>query len=173
MRKPDLLVATYLAAVVLANLLVSRFGPPVAALNAFLFIGLDLSTRDRLHALWRGRALWPRMLVLVSVGGLLSLLLGGALRFALASCVAFVLAGITDTVIFGALRRQPWLRRANGSNLVAAAVDSYFFPLLAFGWPLPWGVVLGQFIAKVLGGALWTLLLQRCLRQSGLNQAHR
>jgi uncharacterized PurR-regulated membrane protein YhhQ (DUF165 family) len=47
----------------------------------------------------------------------------------------------------------------DGSNLVAALVDSFCFPLIAFGWPLPWGAVLGQFIAKVLGGVIWAWLL--------------
>lgn len=51
------------------------------------------------------------------------------------------------------------LQRINGSNLIAAAVDSLCFPLLAFGWPLLWQVVLGQFLAKLLGGAVWAWLL--------------
>ncbi|NTU84155.1 MAG: VUT family protein, partial [Chloroflexales bacterium] len=86
-------------------------------------------------------------------------LLGGAGRVALASCLAFILAGIADTVGYRLLQRQPRLRRINGSNLVAALVDSLCFPLVAFGWPVLWGVVLGQLIAKVLGGALWAWLL--------------
>jgi queuosine precursor transporter len=158
-RHPNLLVAAYLAAIVLANLLVSRLGPPAAVANAFLLIGLDLSARDRLHEQWRGRFLWPRMFTLIAAGGLLSLLLGGAGRIALASCLAFIFTGISDAAAYHALRRLPWLQRANGSNLVAAAIDSLCFPLLAFGWPLLWGVVLGQFVAKLAGGALWSFLL--------------
>lgn len=167
MRHANLLVATYLVAVVLANLLVSRFGPPVAMLNAFLFIGLDVSTRDQLHELWGGRRLWPRMLLLVSVGGLLSLLLGGAGRVALASCLAFVLAGAADAVVYHLLRQRPWLWRANGSNLVSAAIDSLCFPLIAFGWPVIWAVVLGQLLAKIAGGALWAWVL----RETALRKA--
>ena len=48
----------------------------------------------------------------------------------------------------------------NGSNIVGAAADSLIFPTLAFGAFLPW-VVLGQFVAKVAGGALWALVLAR------------
>lgn len=155
------LVAVYLTAIVAANLLVSHFGPSAAIANAFLFIGLDLSTRDQLHEQWHGRDLWPRMLALVVAGGLLSLLLGGSGRIALASCLAFILAGIADTLSYRRLHRLPRLWRMNGSNVVAAALDSLCFPLLAFGWPPLWGVVLGQFSAKLLGGALWALVLSR------------
>jgi len=158
-RFPSRLVFVYLAATAVANLLVSRYGPSVTVFNAVVLIGLDLSTRDQLHEQWQGRALWPRMLALVGAGGLLSLLLGGSGRIALASCLAFILAGIADTACYRLLHRQPHLRRVNGSNLVAATVDSLCFPLLAFGWPVLWGVVLGQLIAKVLGGALWAWLL--------------
>jgi queuosine precursor transporter len=102
-RLPDPLVLLYLTAIATANLLVSRYGPPIAVLNAFLFIGLDLSSRDRLHERWKGRALWPRMLLLITVGGLISLLLGGSEHVALASCLAFILAGIADTAVYRAL----------------------------------------------------------------------
>jgi hypothetical protein len=163
-RFPNALVLAYLGAIIAANLLVSCFGPSIAALNAFLFIGLDLSTRDRLHALWQDRALWPHMLALVAGGGLLSLLLGGASRVALASCLAFVLAGIADTAVYHILRQHSWQWRANGSNLVAAAVDSLCFLLLAFGWPMLWSVILSQLFAKVAGGTFWATLLRHASR---------
>lgn len=161
MRLPDPMVVAYLAAAAVANILISRYGPSIAILNAFLFIGLDLSARDHLDARWQGRALWPRMLLLIGAGGLLSLLLGGSGRIALGSCIAFVLAGLTDSVMFRALHRCSWLQRVNRSNLAGAAVDSLCFPLLAFGWPVLWAVVLGQFVAKVAGGAAWSWLLTR------------
>jgi hypothetical protein len=169
----NLLVFLYLTAIIVANLLVSRFSPSVSVLNAFLFIGLDLSTRDRLHEQWQRQALWPRMLGLIVTGGLLSLLLGGSGRIALASCLAFILAGIADTASYRLLHRQPRLWRVNGSNLVAAMVDSLSFPLVAFGWPLLWSVVLGQFIAKVAGGALWAWVLeqQRQDRERSISEA--
>jgi hypothetical protein len=72
------MIILYLAAIVAANLSVAHFGPSVAVLNAFLFIGLDLTTRDALHERWRGRNLtqvaslslhlwhlqWPPVLIL-------------------------------------------------------------------------------------------------------------
>lgn len=36
-----ILIALYLAAIVLANLSVAYFGPAVSIVNSFLFIGLD------------------------------------------------------------------------------------------------------------------------------------
>jgi hypothetical protein len=49
------LIIGYLAAIMAANLLVVQFGPSIAIVSAFLFIGLDLTTRDYLHEAWRGR----------------------------------------------------------------------------------------------------------------------
>jgi queuosine precursor transporter len=157
--RPSRLVAVYLLAIVAANLLVSHLGPGVTVINAFVFVGLDLSTRDRLHERWQGRFLWARMLGLIAAGGLLALLLGGSGRVALASSLAFIAASVADTVTYLALGRYGRLARMNGSNLVSAAVDSLCFPLLAFGWPVSGPLVLGQLIAKVGGGAIWALLL--------------
>jgi hypothetical protein len=51
-RIPTLaLVGAYLAAIVAANLLVAH-DPSWVYVNGFLFIGLDLTTRDVLHDRW-------------------------------------------------------------------------------------------------------------------------
>lgn len=161
--RPDPLVLGYLLAIVAANLFASRFGPGVTVFNAFLFIGLDLSTRDQLHARWQGRQLWARMVLLISSDGLLAFVLGGSGRIALASSIAFVAAGIADTAVYRALGDRSWPWRVNGSNLAGAVVDSLCFPLIAFGPPVLWSVILGQFVAKLAGGALWALLLHHSL----------
>jgi uncharacterized PurR-regulated membrane protein YhhQ (DUF165 family) len=57
------------------------------------------------------------------------------------------------------LRHRRWSIKVNGSNVVSAAADSLIFPTLAFGALLPW-IVLGQFVAKVAGGALWSIVLR-------------
>lgn len=151
-------VLLYLAAIVAANLLVVRFGPSVAIANAFLFIGLDLTVRDRLHEAWQGRQLWGKMLLLIGTGSALSWFLNReAAAIALASFVAFSGAGVADTVVYQLLGKRSRLLKINGSNVVSAGVDSILFPLLAFGWPLLWGVMIGQFIAKVGGGFVWSL----------------
>ena len=65
-------VILYLVAIVLANLSVAHFGPSAAVVNAFIFIGLDLTTRDELHERWHGRNLWLKMACLIAAGSLLS-----------------------------------------------------------------------------------------------------
>lgn len=155
-----MLVILYLAAIVAANLSVAAFGPTVTIVNAFLFIGLDLTTRDALHERWEGNALWWRMLTLIATGSLLSAALNWqAANIALASFVAFLASGITDTAVYRLLGDRTRLFRINGSNVVSAAVDSAIFPALAFGLPLLIPIMLGQFVAKVAGGFVWSVIL--------------
>lgn len=156
------MIALYLVAIVLANLSVATFGPDVTIVNAFIWIGLDLTTRDALHERWHGQHLRRNMALLILAGSALSALLNAnALPIAIASCIAFAGAGLADTLVYTALGEHSRAVRINGSNVVSAAVDSLLFPLLAFGWPLLWGIVLGQFVAKVFGGALWYMVLSR------------
>lgn len=155
-----LLVLVYLAAIVAANLIVAHFGPSATVVTSFLFIGLDITARDRLHESWRGQDLWLRMAALIAAGSLLSWLVNrDAGPIAIASFVAFAASGAADTLIYHALRHRAWAVKVNGSNIVSAAVDSLVFPTLAFGGFLP-PVVLGQFIAKVAGGAMWAAILR-------------
>ena len=154
------LVGLYLAAIVAANLTVAAFGPSLTIVNAFLFIGLDLTARDSLHQAWEGKNLWLKMAALIATGSMLSWLLNhNAGTIALASLVAFAASGIADAFTFYLLRGRAWWVKVNGSNIVSAAVDSLIFPTLAFGALLPL-IVLGQFVAKVAGGAIWSLLLR-------------
>ena len=156
-------VLLYLVAIVAANLLVAWLGPGATIANAFLFIGLDLTARDRLHEAWHKSGLVWKMGLLIATGSILSWILNhSAGQIALASFVAFGLAALTDTIAYSlAMRRGwSWIWRSNGSNLASAAIDSLVFPTLAFGGIMPW-VTLGQFAAKVLGGALWSVVLSR------------
>lgn len=155
-------ITMYLAAIILANLSVATFGPAVSILNAFLFIGLDLTARDKLHERWQGRGLVWKMLLLIAAGSVLSWILNrNAGTIALASFIAFASAASVDTLLYHLLRGRVYLVKVNGSNVASAAVDSLIFPALAFGFPLLWGIVIGQFFAKVAGGFLWSLVLQR------------
>ena len=153
-------------AIVLANLMVADLGPRVVIINAFLFIGLDLTARDHLHDTWKGNRLLPKMAVLIAAGSLLSWLLNrDAGRIALASFVAFAAAATVDAIVYHFLGKYPRWLRINGSNIPSAAVDSLLFPTLAFGVFL-WPIVLGQFLAKVLGGFVWSLLFRSLDRRS-------
>lgn len=161
-----MIVIAYLAAITAANLIISVYGPAMSVVTAFVLIGFDLVARDALHERWRGAWLWPRMLALIAAGGALSYALNaGAGRIAVASCVAFVLAGVVDAVAYQALRARGWFVRANGSNIPSALVDSVVFPALAFGGFL-WPVMLGQFVAKVGGGLVWSVLLRRWRKEA-------
>jgi hypothetical protein len=160
-----ILIILYLSAIVAANLLVAQFGPSIAVINAFLFIGLDLTTRDALHDRWQGRHLWGKMLLLITSGSILSWFLNrDAGQIALASFIAFAGSGVVDTLVYWLLGEKSKMLRVNGSNIVSAGVDSFLFPVLAFGFPILWGIVLGQFIAKVFGGYLWSLILFKWLK---------
>ena len=155
-----MLIVVYLSAIVLANLSVTVFGPSVTVINAFLFIALDLTARDKLHNQWQHKNLWRNMLALIGSGSIISAALNAnALPIAIASFVAFLAAGIVDTVIYHMMRHYPALVRINASNVFSAAVDSIIFPAIAFGFPLLLPIVLGQFVAKVAGGAVWSYVL--------------
>lgn len=151
-------VIMYLVAIILANLTVAAFGPNMVIVNAFLFIGLDLTARDRLHDTWRNNKLLPKMTALIAAGSVLSWILNrNAGQIALASFVAFAVAAIVDAFVYHSLGKYPRWLRINGSNIPSAFVDSLIFPTLAFGSFL-WPIVLGQFAAKTFGGFLWSLL---------------
>lgn len=155
-----LLTIVFLAAIVTANLLTAAYGPAVSYINAALFIGLDLTTRDVLHDAW-GRHRWRNMALLIAAGGALSYALNAnAGTVALASCLAFTAAATIDALVYAALRHREWLSRSNVSNVAGAAIDSLVFPTIAFGGVL-WGVTAGQFAAKVAGGVVFSLLLRR------------
>lgn len=150
-------------AIILANLLIAYFGPEISILNAFLFIGLDLTTRDRLHEIWHGKQLFLKMSLLIAAGSILSYWLNeDAGRIALASFLSFALAGMVDAVIYHILftRNKSRMVKINGSNIFSAAVDSIAFPTIAFGTFLP-GIIVGQFFAKVFGGFFWSVFLSR------------
>lgn len=150
---------TYIAALVAANMAVAWFGPAAMPVIAFSLIGLDLTLRDRLHDRWRGRYLWPRMLGLIVTAGLVSYWLNPASgSIAVASVVAFGLASLADAGVYHLLAQRSWQVRANGSNLVGAAVDSLVFPVIAFGAVLP-SIMLAQLAAKVAGGMVWAMVL--------------
>ncbi len=159
-------VFVYLIAIVVANLSVAYFGPQATIVNAFLLIGLDLSTRDKLHELWHGDRLWLRMFGLILAGSVITVILNfGAWQIALASTVAFSAAALVDALTYQGLYQRHKLVKMNGSNVLSAAVDSVLFPAIAFGFPLMWPIMLGQFAAKVLGGGLWSLILFRTMKQ--------
>ena len=154
-----ILVAIYIAAMVVANMLVWWLGPWFSPINSFLLIGLDLTLRDVMH---ERLSRW-QIAGVILVGGVLTWLLNpAAAQIAIASAVAFTVAAAADSLTYEWFRSRPWMVRSNTSNVVGAAVDSVLFPTIAFGALLPHIIAL-QFLAKVGGGAIWSLALRPML----------
>lgn len=154
-------ILIYAAAMTAANLSIAHFGPWVSPINAFLLIGLDLALRDWLHVRLKA---WQMLALIGATGALTYALNNAAGMIAIASSVAFTSAALVDWATFARLRGS-WLYRANRSNVAGAAVDSLLFPTLAFGALIPHIVAL-QFVAKVAGGAIWSVLLERTLQRA-------
>lgn len=151
-----ILIAIYIAAMVMANLLVWWLGPWFSPINAFFLIGLDLTMRDVMHE----RLTRVQIAAVVVAGGAITWLVNPAARnIAIASATAFVLAAMVDWFVYSLLRGRPWLVRTNLSNVAGAAVDSVVFPTLAFGVFLP-AIIAMQFAAKIGGGALWAFVMR-------------
>jgi queuosine precursor transporter len=169
------LVALYLGAIVAANLVSSRYGASASIYNAFFLIGLDLTTRDRLHDFWGDRR-WVKMAALILTGSAVSYVASVALassalpptvvaRIALASAIAFLVAESGDAVLYHRLRRRPWIERSNSSNLLSATLDSVTFVSIAFGFK--WAIIFAQITAKIAGGFCWSLVLAKVRSRRG------
>ncbi len=158
-------VIMYLVAIVLANLTVAAFGPSVVILNAFLFIGLDLTARDKLHDGWSNNHLESKMFVLIVSGSFLSWILNkDAAQIAIASMVSFFIAATIDTVTYNLLINKKKLVKMNGSNIPSALADSIMFPTIAFGTIIP-SIIIGQFLAKVIGGLFWSIVITKIMEK--------
>jgi len=154
-------ILVFLLAIVAANLSVAYFGPVSTPFNAFFLIGLDISLRDQIHEKWHGKNLGSKMLGLICAGAIITYLLNrGAGMICVGSVIAFAGALIVDAVIYQKLLHRKKLIKMNWSNVGSAATDSILFPTIAFGVFMPW-IILGQFVAKVAGGALWAWILTR------------
>lgn len=166
--KTRLLIAAYIVANTAANLILVatpiEWRATASILIACTFVALDITSRDRLHDIWHGDR--RKIGMLIGCGALLSALINyAAWPVAVASCVAFALSGATDTAVYHWLRLQTWYTRSNGSNIASSFVDSAVFLGLAglFGiFPIAAIPIAfaGQFFAKVIGGAIWSIWLQ-------------
>jgi uncharacterized PurR-regulated membrane protein YhhQ (DUF165 family) len=160
--KITVLVAAFLAAIVVANLTLTHWGPSAIIPNAFFLIGLDLVTRDRLADFW-GTTRWAKMLLLIGAGGALSYWVNAdAAKVAVASMIAFSAAELVEAVAYHLLRRQTWTERAPKAAVIGALVDSIVFPTLAFG-AFVFATSFAQFAAKVGGAFVWTIVIAKLM----------
>lgn len=161
------LIAAYLAAIVVANLIVARWGQPALVVTATLLIPFDLVVRDVLQWNWKlaRLAVAPRIFAVVAAGSVVTWLVSPSSgRVALASVTAFAFAGLADAVTFALLRFNRLLR-INASNVVGATIDSTLFPTIAFGH-LVVGLSVAQAVLKLAGGAFWSVVLLRTMRRT-------
>jgi uncharacterized PurR-regulated membrane protein YhhQ (DUF165 family) len=152
-------VGIYASAIIIANLLVAKFGPSVTPINSFFLIGLDLALRNFLSF---KMTQWQMALMIIGTGLLSYFVNPAAGIIAVASSTAFILAALADWITFNAVSGQ-WLKRNLAGNSVGAFVDSIVFPTIAFGNLMP-VIVLAQFMAKVTGGTIWGYLINRKIK---------
>lgn len=152
----NLVIIIYVGAIVTANFTVAIFGPSASPINAFLLIGLDLTIKDYLQIKMKP----VQIMLLIITSGVISFALNPAIGIiAIASVTAFIVSSLVDYGVFS-ITKGSWIRRANSSNLAGAVVDSILFPTIAFGAFMPI-IVLMQIIAKVSGGFLFSLAINK------------
>lgn len=152
-------IMIYALVIILANILVSIFGPSITPFIAFFLIGLDLALRNYLSLVMTKY----EMAAMIIGTGLISYGLNPATgMIAIASGLAFTSAAIVDWLTFNTVSGQ-WIKKNIAGNSAGALVDSIIFPTLAFGELMPL-IVISQFIAKVLGGTMWGLIIKKSMK---------
>jgi hypothetical protein len=155
------LIFIYLIAIVAANMIITKYGPSMSIVTAFIFIGLDLTSRDHLHETWKGEKLFLKMGLLIGTGSIISWFINRSSgQIALASFLSFAVSGGIDSIVYHILKNKTRFIKINGSNVFGSAFDSVLFPTIAFGVFMPI-IILGQFFAKVFGGIIWFYILNR------------
>lgn len=145
--QPLALAVTFLATIVTANILTTRYGMiPVgfgyASTAGTYLAGLVFVLRDSIQDV-SGR--WFAVL-LVTIGAVVSYLVADPF-IALASGVAFLVSELADFLIYTPLREHGYIRAATASNTVGAVIDTFLFLWIA-GFPIV-GAWQGQLIGKL------------------------
>lgn len=159
-----LALTTYIATIVAANWLTTRYG--------LIPVGFGLITTAGTYA--AGAALllrdvvqdacgWRWVLAGIAAGAALTAVTSPAL--AVASTVAFLLAELLDMAVYTPLRDRGWARAALASGVVGAIVDTYAFLALA-GFPVTAQTVGGQLVGKTLWATLLPVLAAVAVRRA-------
>lgn len=155
----------YIAVVVLANILSSRFGMVaigfglVASAGTYA-AGAALGLRD---AVREGLGPWG-MLPVIAAGSLLSYLLADPI-IATASLVAFSVSELADTLVYEPLRTRSKTGGVVASNTVGAVVDTWVFLSLAPFGPVTFQAMQGQLVGKILWATLVPVALVALVRR--------
>ena len=158
-----LALTAYIAAIVAANWLTTRYGlvtvaPGLVTTAGIFAAGLALLLRDAVQ----DTCGWRWVLAGIGAGAALTALTSPAL--AVASTVAFLLAEVLDTAVYTPLRDRGWARAALASGIVGAVADTYAFLALA-GFPITTQTVGGQLVGKTLWATLLPVLIVVTIRQ--------
>lgn len=141
-------VLLYLVSIVAANITVSLW-QWMAYVNSVLFIGLDLTLKDKFQLQLR----WWQVLSIVLLGGLITFIINASfMPIAIASTVALIGAFSVDYICFMLFKQSIW-HRVMISNVFGAFTDSLLFALLA-PFPFTWGFVAIMSVLKIIGGAI-------------------
>lgn len=152
-------IASYVTAVVLANIVTERLGLVSVGFGLMVTAGtyaagFALLARDFIHRY--GNRLWA--LLAITAGGVISWSMSSP-ALAMASTVAFVSAELIDMTIYEPIRRTAgFIQGALASNVVSAPIDSFVFLYIA-GFAITAETVGGQFLGKVLWATALPLLL--------------
>lgn len=157
--------AAYVAVVVLANILSTRYGMVsvgfglVASAGTYA-AGLALGLRD---AVQDGLGKWG-VLGVIAVGSALSFVLASPI-IATASLCAFLAAELCDFAVYTPLRERGWAKAVVLSNIVGAVVDTWIFLTLAPFGPVTFHAMQGQLVGKILWVTLVPVLLISAVRR--------
>lgn len=155
------MVLMYILLAVVANILVSLFGPVMIPINSFFLIGADMVIRDKLHERWKKNRLWLKMVLVISVAGLISsTMLPSSGTIALASFLSFSVSSLVNSIVYDSLHKKRWMIKSNGSNVLGIITDSFMFPTIAFGVVMP-EIIISQIIMKSGGSLLWSWVLRK------------
>lgn len=158
-----LALAAYIAAIVAANWLTTRYGlvtvaPGLVTTAGTFAAGAAMLLRDVVQDT-AGRA-W--VLAGIAIGAALTWVTSPAL--AVASATAFLIAECADMVVYTPLRDRGWARAVLASNTVGAIVDTLLFLALA-GFPVTATTVGGQLVGKLAWATLLPVLAVLTVRQ--------
>ncbi len=146
--------AGFIASIVLANYLTTRYGfIPVGfgltAAAGTIAAGLALGLRDLVQdALGR-----VAVLVVIAVGAAVSFLVADPF-IAVASALAVLVSEVADLAVYTPLRgrvrvgQRRWVVAVLASNAVGAVVDTAVFLAVAFGWAAVIPGMAGQLVGK-------------------------
>lgn len=154
-----LMISIYVLIFIIANLIVSFFGPWITPLNALFLISSDMVIRDRIQ--FKDGFAWS-VVACVIAGCSTAIINPSAGMIAVASMSSVILSGVGSAIVFK-FKSGCFYRKSLTANVVAAAIDSATFPIIAFG-NLMIDVTIAQFIAKTIGTTIILIVMRRVIK---------